>query len=399
MQHTTFSFTEKKVQNLASESKTKTYSDTKVPNLKLTVTSKGTKTYYVRFKVQNKSKMIKLGSAKHLQLDDARLRAIEYLNSVHKEKWQIEPNLTSEVNNSDNRFSVNDAFNAYYDNHLKYKRRHGKSRHTLETAYVKHLASDLAKMKVAQLNRKWLAKYFKNLLNEKGATIHNKCVSVIKAMFNYCLDYEEDFPLEHNPAQSLKKEEEISRDRFLTLEEARQLLATMDTHEHHSYTDIFKLALFTGARISNVRAMRWEEINFELASWIVPAIKTKSLKTYHLPLCDQALTILTKRKLELSKTSDFVFPSKSSKSGYMMGGDTLWKEIITAAGLYSVDKNRRLRKHDLRRTFATWQALKGTDINIISKTLGHSDIKVTQIYARINLEKASESVQRAFEDL
>ena len=71
--------------------------------------------------------------------------------------------------------------------------------------------------------------------------------------------------------------------------------------------------------------------------------------------------------------------------------------LIIKAGLYSEDKDYRLRQHDLRRSFATFQALAGVDIATISKTLGHSDVKNTQVYAQVSVSRAREAVNKAFE--
>jgi site-specific recombinase XerD len=54
------------------------------------------------------------------------------------------------------------------------------------------------------------------------------------------------------------------------------------------------------------------------------------------------------------------------------------KKWIKAAGI-----NRNITFHCFRHTFATLQLTHGTDIYTVSKMLGHTDIKTTQIYAHI----------------
>jgi integrase len=215
-------------------------------------------------------------------------------------------------------------------------------------------------------------------------------------MLNYCLIYEEDYPLEYNPCSHLKKISCPPRSRYLTHNEIIRLIDQLEQIGHDQYTDLFKLALFTGARISNVKAMRWDELDLEEDLWHIPAIKTKTNKTYNLPISSLALVVLLARKKKSLPDSVFVFPSNQSKSGYIMGSDYVWKQVITKAGLYSSNRELRVRQHDLRRTFATLQALNGVDINVISKTLGHSDIKSTQVYAHINLESAKNAIEKAF---
>lgn len=397
MSNTTFAFTQKRILNLKPQSKTIAYSDHKNSNLKVIITPKGKKTYYARFKAGGKALQIKIGDVEFIRLDDAKARVVELINFHRIQEKKTTNSVFASAFNKGN-YTVNDAFEAYYKNHLNFKRRKGNQRHSLEINYTNHLKPILGNEDIRELTKKKLPSLLKGIGNQKSYAIHNKCVTVLKAMFNYCLEYEMDFPLEYNPAITLKKMPTVSRTRYLNKTEARQLVKELNLIAHPIFTDLFLTALLTGARISNVKSMRWSEIQFEEALWIVPAVKTKSNLTYYLPLTEQALLILNRRYKERDVTTDFVFPStRNSSTGHVSGGDSVWKEVIKRAGLYSEDKNIRIRQHDLRRTFASWQALNGVDINIISKTLGHTDIKNTQIYAQINVSKAREAIKGAFD--
>lgn len=57
---------------------------------------------------------------------------------------------------------------------------------------------------------------------------------------------------------------------------------------------------------------------------------------------------------------------------------TIIAEIGKSAGLSS-----NLHPHRFRHTFATELLTKGADLSFISEELGHSDLKTTQIYARV----------------
>lgn len=43
--------------------------------------------------------------------------------------------------------------------------------------------------------------------------------------------------------------------------------------------------------------------------------------------------------------------------------------------------------------------MNGSDINVISKSLGHRDIKNTQIYAQLNLTTTKRSIEEAFKEI
>ena len=58
-----------------------------------------------------------------------------------------------------------------------------------------------------------------------------------------------------------------------------------------------------------------------------------------------------------------------------------------------------LRMHDLRRTMGSYQAIVGSSMNIISKSLGHKSIQSTAVYARLSLEPVRESMQKATDEI
>ncbi len=58
------------------------------------------------------------------------------------------------------------------------------------------------------------------------------------------------------------------------------------------------------------------------------------------------------------------------------------KEIAKLCGI-----NKHITSHVARHTFATFALTKGVSIESVSKMLGHSNIKTTQIYAKITNKK------------
>lgn len=105
------------------------------------------------------------------------------------------------------------------------------------------------------------------------------------------------------------------------------------------------------------------------------------------PLVELAVAILQGR-LETSTGSPWVFPGRS-KTGHLVEPKSAWKRICKRAGLEDV------RIHDLRRTLGSWQVATGASLPVIGKTLGHTQPKTTQIYARLQLDPVRQAVEAA----
>ena len=107
-------------------------------------------------------------------------------------------------------------------------------------------------------------------------------------------------------------------------------------------------------------------------------------------LSTNALAILNERSTASNKHADWVFPSRSVRgSGCVSSPKPAWDRIRERSGLTDV------RIHDLRRTLGSWQALGGTSLQIIGKSLGHKSMQSTEIYARLTTDPVRESVEKA----
>ena len=193
-----------------------------------------------------------------------------------------------------------------------------------------------------------------------------------------------------NPATNIKPFKEHKRERFLQPEEVPNFFNALGEEPDETFRDFFFLALLTGARRSNVQAMKWEEINFPAATWTIPDSKSKSGESVTVALTVTALGVLENRKA--SSKSEWVFPG-DGKTGHLIEPKTAWKRILERAGI------ENLRIHDLRRTLGSWQAAAGTSLPIIGKSLGHKSLAATAIYSRLNIDPVRASVNKATDAL
>lgn len=152
--------------------------------------------------------------------------------------------------------------------------------------------------------------------------------------------------------------------------------------------DLAIVAVNTGLRQMELLTMVWSQIDFEHRYIILDNRQhlTKSKKVRTIPLNTHAIEVLKSRYETYKDITDNVF----TYQGKLIKQDLFshhFKKYVLAANL-----NPKLNFHSLRHTFATWLIKKGAPIYEVSKLLGHSDIKTTEIYSHINPEDLRGSI-------
>lgn len=189
--------------------------------------------------------------------------------------------------------------------------------------------------------------------------------------------------LSTNPMHELSSNERPRRAEprktYLTIHEVRKLAGT-PLQKHPEVKKAFLFACLCGLRFSDVKRLKWSNFQTDSHGDIVAEIvqqKTGSL--LYLPISDEA----RKQLPRTGNPDDLVFrhlPDASYTS-------KLLKQWTRSAGI-----RKRITFHVARHTFATLSLTYGAELYTISKLLGHSSIRVTQIYAEIISEKKREAV-------
>ena len=74
---------------------------------------------------------------------------------------------------------------------------------------------------------------------------------------------------------------------------------------------------------------------------------------------------------------DHIFPPKLGAKGERHRVEGSFATVLELAGIVE------FRFHDLRHTFASWFKMNGGDLYELAKILGHSNIKMTERYAKL----------------
>ena len=89
-----------------------------------------------------------------------------------------------------------------------------------------------------------------------------------------------------NPAKGIERNHEDKRERYLKRTNWRGSAMRWPTAKIEQGANIVRLLLLTGARVGEVKAMRWDQLNLEATpgTWTKRAAFTKTEKLHHVPL-------------------------------------------------------------------------------------------------------------------
>jgi integrase len=191
-----------------------------------------------------------------------------------------------------------------------------------------------------------------------------------------------------DPTRGIKRFETQERERYLTRDELPKFFEAVNNLKRKDSRDFIQIALFTGARRSNVAAMKWSDIDLDEGLWRIEASESKNKAPMRVVLPSAAMIILRDRYNQ--RKSDWVFPGTGA-TGHYVDTKGVMNQIKKVPGLED------LRLHDLRRTLGSWQAAQGTSLQIIGKSLGHQSLQSTKIYARLADDPVRAAVESATE--
>jgi site-specific recombinase XerD len=187
-----------------------------------------------------------------------------------------------------------------------------------------------------------------------------------------------------NPFAGYLISPEVKDRGFLTKEELNLLVnAKMKNAQHELVRDLFVFSAFTGLSYSDVKNLTKDHLktSFDDHLWII----TRRQKTN----TDSSIRLLEVPKRIIEKYKGYcrdnrVFPVPSNGTC-----NNILKKIAKQCGIKT-----RLSYHVSRHTFSTTLTLsQGVPIETVSKMLGHTNIKTTQIYAKITKEKISQDME------
>jgi len=333
------------------------------PGLALRVSYGGAKSWVYFYRLFGKQKRLTLGRWPSMSLSAAR------------DAWR---NARTTIDKGENpqhqRPAAANSFAAVADEWLKRDQAHRRS-----CAATQRLIDRCAKpvwegRRIATIGRRDINDLIDSVADRGAIVMARRLHAHLHRLFRWAVGRG---ILETNPMAHLPKPgSEVPRDRALTDPELAQVLKNV-TQLRPPFGPIFQLLILTGARRSEITALRWSEIKDDTI--ILPRDRTKSGKAHSIPLSPQVVDII--KQLPRIGPRDFVFTINGRNPVTDLAAS---KEKLD--GLINIPA---WHTHDLRRTVATGLQRLGINLQVIEAVLGHvggSRSGIVGVYQRYSFD-------------
>jgi integrase len=377
--------------------------DTKTTGFYVRINPSGYKSYRFQYA---RCKIFTIGNVELYTVAEAREQALSVLVDYSR---GIEPggNLKSALSSS--RLTLKEFLEKDYKSWIMVNRKTGvKTINSIEFYFAGFMNLPLDEIKLSAVE-KWRTRELKRGLQ---ASSINRELNRLRAVLSKAVAWE--YIAEH-PLAKLKslKIDVLGRIRYLTrVEESnlREVLAIRDERikqqrrsgnkwrEERSYnlfadlrdykygghlTPMVLLTLNTGLRLGELFHLEWDKVTLDRKILSVVGRKSKTYKTLHVPLNEEAVQVLSAWR---SQTSDkgLVFPGKGGKP--LVAVRKSWSRVLEKAQIED------FHWHDLRHHFASRLVMNGVDLNTIRELLGHASLDMTLRYAHLAPEYKAKAV-------
>lgn len=253
-------------------------------------------------------------------------------------------------------------------------------------------------LKLTELDYRFLTGYESFMkstkpLKESQACNQNtimKHIERLRKVVNLAIKYEwlDRDPFIHFSPTFIRKERDFLTKQELDTIEQKQF----DTHRLSQVKDLFVFSCYTGLSYIDVYNLKAKNLirGIDGEIWL-QTYREKNKQPVNVPLLPKALKIIKKYETDLAvQARGKLMPSLTNQNL-----NSYLKEIADVCNI-----NKNLTFHMARHTFATTVTLtNGVPIETVSKLLGHTSIRTTQIYARVINEKVSNDMKLLREKL
>ena len=271
--------------------------DISEPRLRMYITQRGVKSFFVRKRINGRDKRIIIGKYPETEIEYARSKVNEILNESDK-KIPVRRKKIS--------------FKDFVDLYLQNKVRRGEdSLNKLKRAIDLHF-KDLYKKNIQDINSSDIKIVLDNIA---GRAMAARMQELLQSLFNYAVNtgYRKTHPMEH-----IEKIVVVRRERNLRKSGFQKLFGAIQREENPTLRSAFLMLLYGFAQKTRVFKMRWEDLDFNHDLW------------GDMPLSDRAILLLQ----DLPQDGEWVFMGRGRF--HLTDPRIAWHRVVDMAGMPGV---------------------------------------------------------------
>ena len=356
--------------------------DTKLKGLGCRITPAGSQAFVLRYTdAKGRQRLAMLARTSEVSLKEARELAARELVNVRMGGTDILSRRKEQRDSLEVAQGIATFFGEYCPRRVRTGRMTPRTVREYRKQADRYLVPALGRLAVDEVQRR----HVERMVDPLRPILRNRVLALASRIFRYFED-QGLRPQHDNPCRGTERSREEPRDRTLDPTEIAALgKALSESDIDPASRAAIQFAMLTGLRISEVISIRWECVNFEAASVLLPATKT-GRRTH--PLSTAALSLFAK----LPVKGDHVFCTAALLPISYWAVRQAFMTVVAEAGLSDV------RLHDLRRTFMTRAAESGVAAHTLRDLLGHKTATMADRYIRranIPVVDATEAVSGA----
>lgn len=329
-------------------------------------------------------------------LDEYRKRIQTYHDVMTMDKQPVTPRILKEkiIGKKETKRTILKIFQEHNDNARKLKgidfapdtvqRYETSYMHTKDFIRWQYKREDLT---LDELNQQFVKQYELYLKTVRNCS-HNTAIKYLKNFKKIVRIALANNWMKQDPFASVKFKQKPVDAIFLTKEELEKVRTKDISIERIAQVrDIFLFCCFTGLAFSDVKSLKKEHISVDAdgITWIhKKRQKTNQMSTIFLIKAAKQILKKYENHPEVC-VKEILLPVTSNQkmNAYL-------KEIADLCGI-----DKPISTHSARHTYATTVALENNiPLEVVSKTLGHSNIKMTQRYARTTENLIKKNMQK-----
>lgn len=348
--------------------------DAEIPGFGIRIYPSGTKSFLVQCRGPMGTRRVTLGRHDKISADDARRRAAILIDRV-------------ESGENTTRKPCSAAWTSVADLAERYLREYVAThcKPNTERAYrqtiTRHILPSVGSLPIAMIGREHAAELHYRLRKTPNAA--NEVINALSRMLNRA-EVWGLLPQGSNPCKSVTRYRTRKPERFLTEIEYQRLGEALDMMANKrglwpSAVAALRLLVLTGCRSSEIRTLRWDDVDLERHE-----IRLRDSKTgpRTVPLSPEAVRVLT----ELPRAAENPWVVAGREATVPLAHiHHYWYRVRELAGLDDV------RIHDLRHSFASRALALGEPLPMIGKLLGHKKLQTTARYTHLARDLLKES--------